>query len=209
MQRCTPLLLMICLLFTTVVASGARGESKILLPYPSDIGIIAAGTFNDGGKRVGQSSLSIRHIDEDHLQIEIDMQIDEGARNHVEATLETVTNPTSGERALRILREQSQSFLSDGTPLVLLQVDHEGGKASCTPSGGQPSDAVVIPLPSEDRVVNVPLNNRLQAIELPALDAAALQMARETFESRWIYWNAFRTVFGLLTTALLLAVVYF
>ncbi len=58
-------------------------------------------------------------------------------------------------------------------------------------------------------VVNVPLNNRLQVIELSALDAAALQMARETFESRWIYWNAFRTVFGLLTTALLLAVVHF
>ncbi len=56
--------------------------------------------------------------------------------------------------------------------------------------------------------VNVPLNNRLQAIELPALDTAALQKAREAFESRWIYWNAFRTVFGLLTTALLLALLH-
>lgn len=57
-------------------------------------------------------------------------------------------------------------------------------------------------------VVNVPLNNRLQAIELPALDAGALRKAREAFESRWLYWNAFRTVFGLLTTVLLLAVVH-
>ena len=56
--------------------------------------------------------------------------------------------------------------------------------------------------------VNVPLNNRLQAIELPVLDGAALQLAREAFESRWVYWNAFRTVCGLLTTVLLLAVVY-
>lgn len=57
-------------------------------------------------------------------------------------------------------------------------------------------------------VVNVPLNNQLQAIELPTLDTAALQAARQTFESRWIYWNAVRTVAGLATTVLLLVVVH-
>ena len=56
-------------------------------------------------------------------------------------------------------------------------------------------------------VVNVPLNNRLQAIELPTLDEAGLQEARKAFEPRWIYWNGFRTAVGVLTTLLLLAVV--
>ena len=57
-------------------------------------------------------------------------------------------------------------------------------------------------------VVNVPLNNQLQATDLHALDTAKLQQARTAFEPRWVFWNAFRTVVGLLTTILLLAVVY-
>ena len=57
-------------------------------------------------------------------------------------------------------------------------------------------------------VVNVPLNNQLQATELDTLDAAGLEQARAAFEPRWVFWNAFRTVVGLLTTILLLAVVY-
>ena len=57
-------------------------------------------------------------------------------------------------------------------------------------------------------VVNVPLNNQLQATELDTLDAAGLQQARAAFEPRWVYWNAFRTVCGLLTTVLLLALLH-
>ncbi len=57
-------------------------------------------------------------------------------------------------------------------------------------------------------VVNVPLNNQLQATELDTLDAAGLQQARTAFEPRWVFWNAFRTVVGLLTTILLIAVLY-
>lgn len=57
-------------------------------------------------------------------------------------------------------------------------------------------------------VVNVPLNNRLQATELDTLDATGLQQARADFEPRWVFWNAFRTVVGLLTTTLLMAVMY-
>jgi len=54
-------------------------------------------------------------------------------------------------------------------------------------------------------VVNIPLNNRLQALDLDALDAAALRAARNAFEERWTRWNAFRTVFaGLSAFALLL-----
>ena len=54
--------------------------------------------------------------------------------------------------------------------------------------------------------VNVPLNNQLQATDLPTLDDAGLRALRTTFERPWIYWNAVRTVFGVITTGLLLAV---
>ncbi|ARA92561.1 MAG: DUF1772 domain-containing protein [Bacteroidetes bacterium] len=41
--------------------------------------------------------------------------------------------------------------------------------------------------------VNVPLNNRLQQLDLGALDAPALASARSDFEGRWVFWNTFRT----------------
>lgn len=53
-------------------------------------------------------------------------------------------------------------------------------------------------------VVNVPLNNRLQALDLDNLEEAALRAARDAFEERWIYWNTFRTVFACVSTVALL-----
>ncbi len=55
-------------------------------------------------------------------------------------------------------------------------------------------------------VVNVPLNNRLQAQDLDALDQDAVRTERMKFERRWNQWNRFRTVTGLVTTAMLLLV---
>ena len=57
-------------------------------------------------------------------------------------------------------------------------------------------------------VVNVPLNNRLQALDLDALDPAALRASREEFEGRWTRWNTFRTVFAGLSTASLLILLW-
>lgn len=53
-------------------------------------------------------------------------------------------------------------------------------------------------------VVNVPLNNRLQLLDLDSLDAGALRAEREAFEGRWVYWNAVRTAFACISTAALL-----
>jgi len=55
--------------------------------------------------------------------------------------------------------------------------------------------------------VNVPLNNRLQTVDLEALDPAGLASEREAFEAPWIFWNWVRTIFGVVTTVLLLWVV--
>jgi hypothetical protein len=62
-----------------------------------------------------------------------------------------------GGRGLRLLREESLSHDADGRPLDLLRVDHERGEASCTSRGGL-GERVSVPLPDDERVVNVPLN---------------------------------------------------
>lgn len=55
--------------------------------------------------------------------------------------------------------------------------------------------------------INVPLNDRLQTLELEAMDDAALVQARDDFESRWNRWNQIRTALATLTSALLIVLV--
>ena len=55
--------------------------------------------------------------------------------------------------------------------------------------------------------INVPLNNRLQTLDLQAMDDGALAAARSDFEPRWNHWNRIRTVLATLTTALLIVLV--
>lgn len=50
-------------------------------------------------------------------------------------------------------------------------------------------------------VVNIPLNNRLQALNVDLLDATAQRTARFDFEPRWNRWNAFRTIIAILVSA--------
>ncbi|MFI4862327.1 MAG: DUF1772 domain-containing protein [Phycisphaerales bacterium JB063] len=52
--------------------------------------------------------------------------------------------------------------------------------------------------------VNVPLNNRLQSVEVETLDAPALHNAREAFEPRWNRWNLLRTLLSVLVAAALI-----
>jgi uncharacterized membrane protein len=56
--------------------------------------------------------------------------------------------------------------------------------------------------------VNVPLNNRLQALEVDRVDAIARKAARDSFEPCWNRWNSIRTVFASLTSALLMVVLF-
>lgn len=42
--------------------------------------------------------------------------------------------------------------------------------------------------------INIPLNNRLQSVDVEAVDETAQAAAREAFEGRWNRWNAIRTV---------------
>jgi uncharacterized membrane protein len=55
-------------------------------------------------------------------------------------------------------------------------------------------------------VVNVPLNNRVQRLDVGALDPRALAEARGAFEGRWNRWNVRRTLLATASVVMLLGV---
>ena len=52
--------------------------------------------------------------------------------------------------------------------------------------------------------VNVPLNNKLQAMEVDALSETTRHAVRKDFEPRWVLWNSIRTVLASLASLLLI-----
>ena len=56
--------------------------------------------------------------------------------------------------------------------------------------------------------INVPLNNKLQALNVDAMDEAALKAARIDFEPGWNRWNLVRTPFAGLASALFMILLF-
>lgn len=56
--------------------------------------------------------------------------------------------------------------------------------------------------------INVPLNNRLQALNVDAMDEVALKAARLDFEPSWNRWNFIRTPFAGLASVLLMILLF-
>ena len=56
--------------------------------------------------------------------------------------------------------------------------------------------------------INVPLNNKLQALNVDVMDEAALQAARMDFEPGWNRWNLVRTPFAGLASVLLMILLF-
>jgi uncharacterized membrane protein len=56
--------------------------------------------------------------------------------------------------------------------------------------------------------INVPLNNRLQALDVDAMSETAQNAARKEFEPRWNRWNTIRTVFASLVSILLTVLLF-
>jgi uncharacterized membrane protein len=52
--------------------------------------------------------------------------------------------------------------------------------------------------------INIPLNNRIQRLDIATASAATHHDERETFERRWNQWNAMRTIASILVAVLLL-----
>lgn len=53
-------------------------------------------------------------------------------------------------------------------------------------------------------VVNIPLNNEVQTLDVASAGTAEIAAARERFEARWNRWNTIRTILGCATTLALL-----
>ena len=56
--------------------------------------------------------------------------------------------------------------------------------------------------------MNVPLNNKLQTLDVDAMNETTHKTARQDFEPRWNRWNSFRTAFASLTSALLMVLLF-
>ncbi len=52
--------------------------------------------------------------------------------------------------------------------------------------------------------INVPLNNKLQTLDVDGMDETALKANRTDFEARWALWNLIRTIVAVLVSALLM-----
>ena len=56
--------------------------------------------------------------------------------------------------------------------------------------------------------INVPLNNRVQTLDIDTMDETMQGTEREHFEPRWNRWNAIRTTFASLASALLTVLLF-
>ncbi len=56
--------------------------------------------------------------------------------------------------------------------------------------------------------INVPLNNKLQTLDVDAMNEATRKAARKDFEPRWNLWNSIRAAFASLTSALLVVLLF-
>jgi uncharacterized membrane protein len=52
--------------------------------------------------------------------------------------------------------------------------------------------------------INIPMNNRLQRVDVAAIGEAARNETRRSFEARWNRWNAIRTICATVVSILLL-----
>jgi uncharacterized membrane protein len=56
--------------------------------------------------------------------------------------------------------------------------------------------------------INIPLNNKLQALDSGTLSEATAKSARDQFEASWNRWNIFRTAFAIVASVLLLVLLH-
>ncbi len=56
--------------------------------------------------------------------------------------------------------------------------------------------------------INVPLNNKLQTLEVDELDETTQKAARKDFEPRWNLWNSIRTAFASVASAQLIILLF-
>jgi uncharacterized membrane protein len=56
--------------------------------------------------------------------------------------------------------------------------------------------------------INIPLNNKLQTLDVDAMNETRQKTARKDFEPRWNRWNSIRTAIVSLVSALLIILLF-
>jgi hypothetical protein len=133
----------------------AWADSELMLPYPTQFGKIPAATFDSHRQRVGDANLEVEKLEDGTVRLFAESGVDGGAHTIASATLKPIANTN----LLRPIYQQSSSFDADDAPLGTMRIDHTKGEATC--SHPQPDGEGVrtqrLPLPSHDRIANVPL----------------------------------------------------
>lgn len=135
-------------------AGWAHAESAVSLTLPRIDGTIPADTYDASGQRVGEADLRIERVAGGRVV----MRSRSGITGSAQADLFAELDPIAGTKRLRPVLEQSESHDAAGRSLGLMTIDHQRRLATCGAEAGSPKAAREIPLPKEDRVVNVPLN---------------------------------------------------
>ena len=131
-------------------------DSELMLPYPTSFGKIPAATFDAGRHRVGDANLEIERLEDGTVRIFAESGVDGGARTIATATLVPIVDTN----LLRPVFQQSRTLDANDEPLSMMVIDHLGGEATCSrpQSNGGGLHTQRVPLPSQDRIANVPLN---------------------------------------------------
>lgn len=144
--------LLLGLLLLTPRPAGA--ESELVLPYPQSFGTVPASTYDDEGRRVGDAHLVVEKLDDGRVRMLAESGFEGAERNVVSAILA----PLNGNSGLRLVRQDSRSFDSEGRSLGHLSVDHRDGMGRCIPPPREDGETRSIELPEDDRVANIPVN---------------------------------------------------
>ena len=153
-------------------ATPASAESELVLPYPTTFGTIPASTFDTEQHRLGTANLVIEKLDDGRVRLLSESGVDGGARTI--ATAELV--PIDEGRKLRLVSQSSRSFDANGTPLGVLEIDHDKREGSCTTHTEDEDRTEIVALPARDRVANVPLNLLFDPLVRGAINTVDFQV---------------------------------
>jgi hypothetical protein len=162
--------LILCALAALWVSPTAGAESALRLSRPERYGDIAAQTFDETGRRIGDAHLRIAQLPNGDVSLLSESRIDGGAANRLTAQLA----PVDGGAHLRPLTEESHTDLSGGSGLGFLRVDHAARLLRCTPPEGEP---VELALPEGERVALAPMNLLFLPLVRGETDEVAFQVA--------------------------------
>lgn len=169
-------------LWWLATAGPASAESALRLPYPDIFGSVPASTYDADHRRVGDATLLIEDLGDDHVRMIVESGIEGGAHTIATADLVSVDNG----RSLKLLHQDSRSVDSDGSSMGVLSIDHESGIASCNKPEGDAMKTEQLTLPEDDRVANVPLNLLFQPLVEGTTDEVTFQLLLCRFGARLI-----------------------